>query len=54
MAGRWWKTRWGGLDVRAVVRVQLCLCTRTMLVVYCLTAARSGIEAEVLDRVKGV
>lgn len=39
---------------RAVVRVQLRVCTKTMAVVYFFTAAKSGVEAGVLDRVKGV
>lgn len=54
MVGRWWEEEVGCLSVRAVVRVQLCVCTTTMLLVYCLTTSRSGIEFEVLDRVKGV
>lgn len=48
MAGRWWKRRGGGLKVRAVVRVQFCACTKTMMVVYCLTGALSGIEIVIL------
>lgn len=40
--------------VRAVVRVQLCVCTKTMLVMHDLIASRLGVESAVLVRVKGV